>query len=62
MKLYDELTVSISEIISVSDESAEFKARFSKLIENYFDSSYAERDINDVINMVGLTEAEANGD
>ncbi len=61
MKLYKELSDAMSEIISATKESTEFKARFLKLIENYFDNSYTERDINDVIELIGLTEDNTDG-
>lgn len=60
MKLYEELKEAMAEIVSATEESNEFKTRFSKLIENYFESSYTERDINDVIGLIGLTEESAN--
>lgn len=62
MKLYDELFKAISEVISVSEESNIFKTRFPKLVENFFENSYAERDINDTIELIGLTEESTNGD
>ena len=61
MKLYEELFAAQSETISATEESNEFKTRFSKLIENYYDSSYAESDINDVIGLIGLAEKSTNG-
>ena len=61
MKLYEELTQAMAETISATEESSTFKIRFSKLIENFFENSYAEHDINDVINLVDLVEENANG-
>lgn len=61
MKLYQELSEAIIETVSSTQESTEFKVRFSKLIENYFDSSYTDRDINDVIELTSLSEEGTNG-
>lgn len=62
MSLYQELSTSVEKIISNANESAEFKGRFSKLIENYLDSSYQDNDISELIELVELPEDTANGD
>jgi hypothetical protein len=61
MKLYKELIEAVTEVVSGSIESTVFKNRFSKLIENFYEDSYAERDINDVIDQVNLVEDNING-
>lgn len=61
MKLYKELYEAIEEIVSSTEESNVFKSRFSKLIENYFENSYTERDINDVIELIEIPEEHING-
>jgi hypothetical protein len=62
MKLYKELSEAISETIEVTQESDEFKTRLSKLIENYFENSYTDRDINEVIEMTSVSGELSNGD
>jgi len=61
MKLYEELKDAIAEVTSVAEETSEYKVRFSKLIENYYDNSFAERDINDVIELIEFTGDCTNG-
>jgi hypothetical protein len=61
MKLYEELSNAMNEVVSVTEESSDFKPRFTKLIENYFDSSYVERDIDDVIELINLSEGNSDG-
>lgn len=61
MKLYEELAEAMADTVAATEESNDFKSRFSKLIENYFEGSYAERDINDVIGLIGLAEESTNG-
>lgn len=56
MSLYREISDAIREVIDPSPESAEFKLRFSKLIENYFDNSYQDSDISDLIALAQLME------
>lgn len=52
MELYDELKEAINECMNESTENQEFKRRFSKLIENFFDKSTNDNDIRDVIALV----------
>lgn len=54
MSLYREISDAIREVIDSSPESVEFKQRFSKLIENYFDNSYQDSDISELIDLVQL--------
>lgn len=56
MELYNELKEAISECMNGSEESPEFKRRFSKLIENYFDKSTNDNDIKEVINLIQMPE------
>lgn len=51
MKVYDELRESMQETVGDINETPEYKQRFVKLIENYFDQSYTDQDISDLINM-----------
>lgn len=60
MKLYDELSSAVKETLDSTNESMEFKSRFEKLIENYFDDSYTERDINEVISQISIPEENSN--
>lgn len=62
MKLYEELSQAMAEMISVTDEPSIFKTRFFKLIENLYEDSYAEHDINDLINLASYVEENTNGD
>lgn len=61
MELYDELRSAIKEILEGVSESIEFKSRFEKLVENYFDDSYTERDINEVIGLISTSEGDSSG-
>ena len=61
MSLYSELATSIEEVINSTSESVEFKQRFSKLIENYFENNYQDNDISELIDLVQLTEESSNG-
>lgn len=56
MKLYNELLEALNETISDTEESIEFKTRFIKLVENYFDSSCADNDINNALELIKLSE------
>jgi ribosomal protein S15 len=49
------------QIAILTEEINAFKTRFSKLIENFFENSYAERDINDMIELIGLMEENNYG-
>lgn len=59
MELYDELKEAINECMNNSEESPEFRRRFSKLIENFFDKSTNDNDIRDVIDLVKLPEGNS---
>lgn len=56
MSLYREISDAIREVIDASPESEEFQSRFSKLIENYFDNSYQDADISELIDLAQLEE------
>ena len=62
MKLYPELTEAIKETVGNIDETSEFKARFTKLIENYFDKSCNNADITELIELVQIGGEPDNGD
>lgn len=61
MSLYRELSDAIKEVVDLSPESVEFKQRFSKLIENYFDNSYQDSDISELIDLVQSVEDPEDG-
>lgn len=61
MSLYRELSDAIKEVINLSTESVEFKQRFSKLVENYFDNSYQDSDISELIDLVQSMEDPEDG-
>lgn len=61
MSLYRELSDAIKEVVDLSPESVEFKQRFSKLIENYFDNSYQDSDISELIDLVQSVEEPEDG-
>lgn len=61
MSLYREVSDAIREVIDSSPESTEFKQRFSKLIENYFDNSYQDSDISELIGLVQSMEDPEDG-
>ena len=61
MSLYRELSDAIKEVINLSPESVEFKQRFSKLLENYFDNSYQDSDISELIDSVQSLEDPEDG-
>jgi len=61
MSLYREISDAIREVIALSPESVEFKQRFSKLIENYFDNSYQDSDISELIDLVQSMEDPEDG-
>lgn len=56
MSLYYELSTSIEEVMNRVEETPEFKKRLSKLIENYFDNSYQDNDISELIELVEAEE------
>lgn len=56
MKLYKELSDAVIEIITEAEESEEFKTRLTGLIENHFEASSNESDINSLIELVRLME------
>mgnify|MGYP006894385815 CR=1 FL=1 len=56
MELYNELKEAINECMDASVESPEFKRRFSKLIENFFDKPTNDNDIKEVVNLVQISE------
>ena len=56
MELYKELKDAINECMNISAETPEFKRRFNKLIENFFDKSINNNDIKEVINLVKIPE------
>lgn len=62
MELYNELKEAINECMDASVESLEFKRRFSKLIENFFDKSTNDNDIKEVVNLVQISEDRWNED
>lgn len=59
MSLYSELSSSIKEVMEQSGENQEFKGRLSKLIENFFDNSYQDHDISELIDLVQETGEES---
>ncbi len=61
MNRYREIFDAIREVIDSSPESVEFKQRFSKLIENYFDNSYQDSDISELIGLVQSMEDPEDG-
>lgn len=61
MSLYRELSDAIKEVVDLSPESVEFKQRFSKLIESYFDNSYQDSDISELIDLVQSVEEPEDG-
>jgi len=56
MELYNELKEAINECMDASVESGEFKRRFFKLIENFFDKPTNDNDIKEVVNLVQISE------
>ena len=61
MSLYSELAASIAEVMEHSGERREFQNRLLKLIENYFDGSYQDNDISELIDLVQLMEEDTDG-
>jgi len=61
MKLYEELESAIEEIVSGMDESPEFKMQFPKIIENFFDESYMDSDLNNAIEKIKFKEGSIGG-
>lgn len=61
MSLYREISDAIKEVMDSSPESVEFKQRFAKLIENYFDNSYQDSDISELIDLVQSMEDTEDG-
>jgi hypothetical protein len=55
MSLFNEMKEAIDECMRVSEESLEFKNRFSKLIENIFDKSANDSDIKEVVDLIQIT-------
>lgn len=62
MKLYKELSDAMEEIITETEESEEFKSRLTGLIENHFEASSNESDINSLIELVRFMEESVDGD
>ena len=56
MSLYRELQEAIDERIGAANETDEFKRRFAKTIENYFENNYQESDISELIDLVTISE------
>jgi hypothetical protein len=56
MKLYEELADAIIETVNSTEETDEFKLRLGKLIENYFENTYTESDIDSVIELIQHVE------
>lgn len=61
MSLYEEISVTIREVLNHSDETMDFKNRYLKLIENYFDNSFQDNDISELIDLVSLQQEGSNG-
>jgi hypothetical protein len=61
MKLYDELNNAINEIVATMNEHDDFKLQFPKIIENYFEDSYTDSDLNNAIEKIRLVEDNTNG-
>ena len=61
MELYKELSEALSEVISKTAETQEFKNRFEGLIENYFDGSSDTRDLQNLIDSILYSENFENG-
>lgn len=62
MSLYRELQEAIDERVGSANETDEFKRRFTKTIENYFENNYQESDISELIDLVSISEDRSNGD
>ncbi len=62
MSLYKELKEAIDELVGSVNETDEFKRRFTKTIENYFENNYQESDISELIDLVSISEDGSNGD
>ncbi len=62
MSLYKELKEAIDELVGSANETDEFKRRFTKTIENYFENNYQESDISELIDLVSISEDRSNGD
>ncbi len=56
MSRYRELQEAIDERVGSANETEEFKRRFTKTIENYFENNYQESDISELIELVSLSE------
>lgn len=61
MKLYSELKSAINEIVDEMNESDDFKLQFPKVIENYFEDSYTDSDLNNAIEKIRLLEDSTDG-
>jgi hypothetical protein len=61
MKLYNELSSAINEIVAGMNESDDFKLQYQKLIENCFDGSCIDSDLNNAIEKIRLVEDSADG-
>lgn len=62
MSLYKELQEAITDSVESTSETSEFKRRFAKMIENYFDNNYQESDISELIDLVTIPEDYNHGD
>ena len=56
MSLYRELQEAIDERTGSANETDEFKRRFAKTIENFFENNYQESDISELIELVSISE------
>ena len=56
MSLYRELQEAIDECVGSTNETDEFKRRFTKTIENFFENNYQESDISELIDLVSVSE------
>lgn len=61
MKPYKELESAIEEIVDAMNESDDFKLQFPKVIENFFEDSYTDSDLNNAIEKIRLVEDSVNG-
>lgn len=62
MKLYPELETTIEEIVENTDEEAAFKKRLKKLIYNYFERSYGQKDLEDTIELLKLKDEDGDNE
>jgi hypothetical protein len=61
MKIYNELREAIKEVTADMDETEDFKMQFSNLIDNYFENSYGDSDVKNLIEKVKFEEVSSNG-